>query len=192
MSLVQLRPLRGTLQAPGCRVSLLTVISEMQTFRLIAFSAVLLTALACLETPPFAPDVTEVNFDPSLEVDIANSVRTESGLYYRDITVGDGDAIRAESGDSALVRYTGWLRNGIEFDSNLGAASPLRFATGAGAVIEGFDEGVRGMRVNGTRQLIIPPQLGYGASSLPNIPRYSILVFNITLTGVAYPTPNAR
>lgn len=162
----------------------------MKLNRLFAVAAVVVVGVACLEEPPFAPNIEEVNFDPSLNVDLANSVRTESGLYYRDIVVGDGDVVRPASGDTVLVRYTGWLRNAIEFDNNLGAASPLRFATGAGSVVAGFDEGVEGMRVNGTRQLIIPPSLGYGGTPLPNIPRFSILVFNVTLTGVIYPAPN--
>lgn len=162
----------------------------MKPNRLFAVVAVALLGVACLETPPFAPDIEAVNFDPSLNVDLDASTRLPSGLYYRDIVVGNGDAISAVGGDTALVRYTGWLRNGEEFDNNLGAGTPLRFATGTNSVIAGFDEGVRGMRVNGTRQIIVPPSLGYGGTPLPNIPRFSILVFNITLTGVAYPTPN--
>lgn len=161
----------------------------MRTPRLILIALVTLAAAACLEAPPFSPDVTAVNFAPELGVDFENSTRTASGLYYRDLVVGDGEVMRQVDGDTALVRYTGWLRNGIEFDSNLGSSNPLRFATGVGAVIAGFDEGVRGMAVNGQRQLIIPPNLGYGGAQLDNIPRNSILVFTITLVDVKLPTP---
>lgn len=161
----------------------------MRTPRLILLALLTLAASACLEEPPFAPDVTAVNFAPELGVNFATSTRTSSGLYYRDIVVGDGEVMRQTEGDTALVRYTGWLRNGYEFDSNLGSANPLRFATGAGSVIAGFDEGVRGMAVNGQRQLIIPANLAYGGAKLDNIPRNSILVFTITLVDVKLPTP---
>ena len=74
--------------------------------------------------------------------------------------------------------YAGYLRNGTEFDSG----SLPAFTTGTGAVIAGYDEGVRGMRVGGQRQLIIPPSLGYGSRGSGSIPANSILVFVITLT----------
>lgn len=161
----------------------------MRTSRLIVIALLTLAAAACLEAPPFAPDVTTVNFAPELGVDFENSTRTSSGLYYRDLVVGDGEVMRQVDGDTAVVRYTGWLRNGIEFDSNLGSATPFIFETGAGQAIAGFDEGVRGMKVNGERQLIIPPNLGYGGAKLANIPRHSILVFTVRLVAVRLPTP---
>lgn len=164
----------------------------MRTLRSALVAALALVSLSCLEAPPFAPDITQVNFAPDLGVNLANSVLLPSGLYYRDIIIGNGETVRAASGDTAFVRYTGWLRNGIEFDNNLAAGSPLRFATGADAVIAGFDEGVRGMQVNGTRQLIIPPRLGYGGLARDGIPANSILVFTVTLTDVKLPTANIR
>ncbi|MBX3134501.1 MAG: FKBP-type peptidyl-prolyl cis-trans isomerase [Gemmatimonadaceae bacterium] len=85
------------------------------------------------------------------------------------------------NGDSVGVRYTGKLRNAVQFDSNVDATTPLRFRTGSGSMIAGFDEGVRGMRVNGRRQLIIPPELAYGRAGRTGIPPNSILVFEVTL-----------
>lgn len=161
----------------------------MRTPRLILLALLALAAAACLEVPPLSPDVTAVNYAPELGVNFETSTRTASGLYYRDLVVGNGAVMRQSDGDTALVRYTGWLRNGIEFDSNLGSSNPLRFATGAGTVIAGFDEGVRGMAVNGQRQLIIPSNLGYGGAKLDNIPRNSVLVFTITLIDIKRPTP---
>lgn len=160
----------------------------MHRFRLPLLIAVLFTAAACLEASPFVPNIEDVNFAPELGVNLAASTKTSSGLYYRDISVGDGATVRtAESGDTTAVRYTGYFRSGVQFDSNLGAANPLTFVTGTGQVIAGFDEGVRGMRVNGVRQLIIPPNLGYGAAGTAGIPGNSILVFTITLTRVGIP-----
>jgi FKBP-type peptidyl-prolyl cis-trans isomerase len=162
----------------------------MLVFRKIsALLAVVLLATSCLDGDPFVPQIDKVYFAPSLNVDLEASTRTPSGLYYRDLTVGDGAEVDTASGDSVGVRYTGWLRNAEQFDSNVGATGPLRFKTGAGTVIPGFDQGVRGMRVNGRRQIIVPPNLGYGAPGSGPIPPYSILVFEITLQTIYPPAP---
>jgi len=161
----------------------------MRVFRsLFPLLAVVALATSCLDGDPFIPEIEKVYFDPSLNVDLAASTKTASGLYYRDLLVGDGAEVDTASGDSVGVRYTGWLRNAEQFDSNVSAATPLRFKTGAGSLIGGFDEGVRGMKVNGRRQIIVPPHLGYGASGSGPIPPYSILVFEITLQAI-YPPP---
>lgn len=139
---------------------------------LIAFAA------SCADSTPFVPNIETTSFAPSLNVDLANSTKTASGLYYRDIVVGAGALVPATSGASVTTTYAGYLRNGQQFDAgNLPA-----FTTGTGAVIDGYDEGVRGMRVGGQRQLIIPPALGYGSRGSGPIPGNSILVFLITLT----------
>ncbi len=155
---------------------------------LFALLAVVLVGTSCLGADPFIPEIEKVYFDPSLNVDLAASTKTASGLYYRDLLVGTGAQVDTASGDSVGVRYTGWLRNAEQFDSNISAATPLRFKTGGRGIIAGFDEGVRGMKVNGRRQIIVPPNLGYGASGSGPIPPYSILVFEISLQ-VIYPPP---
>ena len=155
---------------------------------LISLLAVVVVAASCLGGDPFVPKIEEVYFDPSLNVNLAASTKTASGLYYRDLTVGTGAQVDTTPGDSVGVRYTGWLRNAEQFDSNVSAPTPLRFKTGSGGVIAGFDEGVRGMRVNGRRQIIIPPNLGYRAPGSGSIPPQSILVFEITLQ-IIYPPP---
>ena len=124
------------------------------------------------------PNIDTTNFAPSLNVNLAASTKTASGLYYRDITVGAGALVPVASGASVTTTYAGYLRNGTEFDSG----SLPAFTTGTGAVIDGYDEGVRGMRVGGQRQLIIPPSLGYGSRASGSIPANSILIFVITLT----------
>jgi FKBP-type peptidyl-prolyl cis-trans isomerase len=154
-------------------------------FPVLALLAVLVTA--CLEKSPFVPRIEDVTFAPELGVNLAASTKTASGLYYRDITVGGGATVPTTNGDTAFVRYQGWLRNNVSFDNNLSAVQPFAFVTGANRVIDGFDEGVRGMRAGGVRQLIIPPSLGYGASGSGSIPGNSILVFTITLTRVGFP-----
>ena len=85
-----------------------------------------------------------------------------------------------KSGQQVSVTYIGWLPDGKKFD-----AGPYAFRLGTRAVIPGWDEGLVGMRVGGSRQLIIPPGLGYGAmGSPPVIPANAILVFNVDLVGV--------
>src|SRR5688572_8010310 len=102
-------------------------------------------------------------------------VETSSGLRFEDIECGEGTA--AARGDSVTVHYTGTLENGEEFDSSRGG-DPFPFKLGGGDVIEGWEEGVVGMREGGTRKLIIPPDLGYGESGYPPvIPPNSTLIF---------------
>ena len=90
---------------------------------------------------------------------------TDSGLQYEDITVGDGAV--AQAGQNVTVHYTGWLQNpdgtaGKKFDSSKDRNDPFQFPLGGGNVIQGWDQGVQGMKVGGRRELIIPPHLGYG------------------------------
>ena len=108
---------------------------------------------------------------------------TKSGLIYSDIV--DGFGTEAVSGKLAEVHYTGWLyadgKRGSRFDSSVDRG-PFSFSLGAGQVIKGWDEGVQGMKVGGKRELIIPPQLGYGARAIPGaIPANSTLCFEVEL-----------
>src|SRR5580698_1999823 len=84
-----------------------------------------------------------------------------AGLIIKDDVVGTGAV--AQNGDSVSVLYTGTLDNGTVFDaSSLHGNTPFSFTLGAGQVIQGWDLGVVGMKVGGTRELTIPPALGYG------------------------------
>lgn len=122
-------------------------------------------------------------FDASLGVDLATMTRTASGLYYQELAPGDGPV--ADSGRTVLVRYAGWLPNGRQFDATSPGGAPFRFVLGTGAVIAGWDQGVAGMRVNGRRKLVIPPDLGYGAHGAGHvIPPNATLVFNVELVGI--------
>jgi len=87
------------------------------------------------------------------------------------------------------VHYTGWLyqngEQGSKFDSSKDRGQPFVFPLGAGHVIKGWDEGVQGMAVGGTRRLVIPPELGYGARGAGGvIPPNATLLFEVDLLAV--------
>ena len=106
-----------------------------------------------------------------------------SGLIVEEVVVGNGAL--AESGQRVSVHYTGWLTNGTKFDSSKDRGDPFAFPLGAGKAIKGWDEGVAGMKVGGTRKLTIPPALGYGARGAGGvIPPNATLVFEVELLGV--------
>ena len=119
--------------------------------------------------------------------DRTDVITTPSGLQYRDHDVGTGD--EAVSGIRVEVHYTGWLydngERGQKFDSSKDRNEPFRFQLGAGQVIKGWDEGVQGMKIGGRRELIIPPDLGYGSRGAGGvIPPNATLNFEIELLGV--------
>ena len=104
----------------------------------------------------------------------------ENGLIIEDKLIGEG--VVAEKYSIATVHYTGRLEKGKLFDSSKQIGrEPFRFTLGAGQVIEGWDQGIIGMKVGGQRKLIIPPHLGYGDQDMGVIPPNSTLIFNIEL-----------
>ncbi|MCB1960347.1 MAG: FKBP-type peptidyl-prolyl cis-trans isomerase [Rhodocyclaceae bacterium] len=115
---------------------------------------------------------------------MSESTTTASGLVIEEVVVGEGAL--AEAGKRVTVHYTGWLTDGSKFDSSKDRNDPFVFPLGARHVIAGWDEGVQGMKVGGTRKLTIPPQLGYGARGAGGvIPPNATLVFEVELLGVA-------
>ena len=113
---------------------------------------------------------------------------TKSGLKYIDSKVGTGDT--AMKGNTVQVHYTGWLytdgKRGAKFDSSVDRNMPFEFKLGARMVIPGWDEGVEGMKVGGKRELIIPPDLGYGARGAAGvIPPNATLDFEVELLKVS-------
>lgn len=112
-------------------------------------------------------------------------VTLPDGLQYIDMQVGCGPA--AKAGSNVSVQYTGWLQStGKKFDSSWDRkAQGFSVVLGQGKVIKGFDEGLVGMKQGGTRRLIIPAALAYGATgSPPVIPPNSVLIFDVTVEGV--------
>ena len=110
-------------------------------------------------------------------------ITTASGLVYEDTVVGEG--AEAKAGQQVRVHYTGWLTNGSKFDSSKDRNDPFEFSLGMRQVIGGWDEGVQGMKIGGTRKLTIPPQLGYGARGAGGvIPPNATLVFEVELLAI--------
>lgn len=144
---------------------------------LLALVAVFATS--CLDTEPFVPKIEETNFDPSLGVDLAASTRTASGLWYRDIIVGSGDPVPATGTQAVSTNYVLHLRTGAQVE-----AGSFNLTVGTGGAIAGYDEGIRGMRQGGQRQLIVPPALGYGEAGSGGVPPNAILIFTVTLVSI--------
>lgn len=153
-------------------------------------SAVLLAA--CQEAPPPRPAVSgdplQLPFAPALKVTLDSTELRPSGLYVHDVVVGTGAV--ADSMSTVEVHYTGWLADGTKFDGSREQPNGYRFTVGIGQVIGAWDEGIRGMRVGGKRQLIVPPKLGYGDLGMPpDIPRMATLVFEVELMTIGPAKP---
>jgi FKBP-type peptidyl-prolyl cis-trans isomerase len=104
-------------------------------------------------------------------------------LKYIDLRVGQGP--QPKPGQTVRVHYTGWLTNGMKFDSSVDRNEPFEFPIGEGRVIRGWDEGVATMRVGGKRKLTVPSDLGYGIKgSPPEIPPNATLIFDVELLAV--------
>jgi FKBP-type peptidyl-prolyl cis-trans isomerase FkpA len=153
----------------------------------IAFGILLaLAAVGCATGPAPASasaapaplgDEERASFAPSLGVHLDAMTRRPSGLYVQDLVSGTGAvAIR---GRAVVVRYTGWLPSGKQFDSG-----EITVTLGSNKTIRAWEDGLLGMRVGGKRRLVVPPSMGYGASGAGDIPPNSVLVFEMEMTGV--------
>lgn len=167
----------------------------MRTLMTGAVVVSLLGLAACggddAEPPAHAglPDSLQVadRYHQRLHVDLDSMTMRYNGLYVQDVEVGEG--ARADSGDVVTVHYTGRLPNGNEFDSSRERDQPFQVALGYGRVIQGWDQGIVGMREGGRRRLVIPPGLAYGRSGQGPIPSNATLVFDVELLEVENRVP---
>ena len=120
-----------------------------------------------------------ITFAPSLQVETGAMERTNDGVYFRDLVVGQGPSVRR--GTRVSVHYAGFLPDGTQVDVVAPPSAPVEFELGAGGVIRGWQSGVLGMRTGGQRQLVVPSALAYGGRQVGRIPPNSTLVFVIKL-----------
>lgn len=163
-----------------------------QVARAFVLPLLLLGAPACSDSPtePAPFDWDDVSFAPELGVDLDAMSLTFSGVYYEDLTVGEGELV--EIGAEVTVHYTGWLPDGTEFDSTVGG-DPFTFVIGQTGTIVGFQEGMLEMREGGVRLMAIPPDLAYGSDGVTDqegntvIPPNSAIVFEVEMVSVSPP-----
>ncbi len=165
----------------------------MQHFALSPLKSLSLRKLALLAALIFTHAALADGNAATAEANGANTIvphriKLQTGLQYEDIKIGSGAVAR--KGLSVTVHYTGWLKTrdgstGPKFDSSRDRDEPFTFRLGAGQVIQGWDQGVDGMRVGGIRKLIVPSYLGYGPKGAPpQIPPNATLIFEVELLGV--------
>lgn len=148
--------------------------------RFLCLFSLLLIAAGCsaaADTGSIAPE--SITFAPQLQVDISAMQRTSTGVYYRDLAVGEGPQIRR--GHTVQVHFAGFLPDGTQIDAVAPPSAPVQFEMGAGRVIRGWESGMLGMRAGGQRQLVIPAAQAYGGRRVGLVPPNSNLVFVIKL-----------
>lgn len=130
------------------------------------------------------PDPAALSDTSSKPVIAASDDPAPTELEIEDIVEGDGPA--AKDGDDLSMQYVGAIYDtGDEFDNSWDRGEPFDFKLGSGNVIQGWDQGIKGMKAGGRRKLVIPPDLGYGeAGSPPAIPPNSTLVFVVDLVSI--------
>lgn len=113
-----------------------------------------------------------------------STITTASGLTIEDTVIGEGAS--AAAGRDVTVHYSGWLADGTQFDSSKEKQDPFQFTLGKKEVIAGWEEGLSGMKVGGTRKLTIPPRLAYGEDGAGDtIPPNATLTFEVELLAVS-------
>lgn len=152
----------------------------MKTKLSLTAIACLALAFACSKTQPTATAATTTTKEQNVP---AAQPAMKSELQMEDLQTGTG--AEAVAGKTVAVHYTGTLTDGKKFDSSLDRGQPFEFPLGAGRVIQGWDQGVAGMKVGGKRRLTIPAPLAYGDRGVPGvIPPNATLVFEVELLAV--------
>jgi FKBP-type peptidyl-prolyl cis-trans isomerase len=128
---------------------------------------------------PAAPPATPATSNPATT---PTTPPPAEKVEIEDIKEGTGEP--AKTGDLVAVHYTGTLKDGSKFDSSRDKGEPFIFTLGQGKVIQGWEQGIAGMKPGGRRKLTIPPSLGYGSTARPKIPANSTLLFDVELIKV--------
>lgn len=153
--------------------------------RLTKTFLILLTSFLIVSCDSNDPE-PEVELPDPRQVSEADFTELENGLKVFDFETGTG--LAPATGQIVTVHYTGWLENGQFFDSSVTRQTPFQFLFDVGQVIPGWDQGLAGMMVGGDRQLVIPPELAYGARGSGNaIPPNATLIFEVQLLDISDP-----
>lgn len=156
--------------------------------KLAIFSTLLAATLLFAACSAPTSDVELSNLQPQRQTQketimaLENLPTAITELKTEDIVVGTGDV--ASEGAEVTVHYTGYLLDGTMFQSSKDSGRPFTFILGLGEVIPGWEVGVQGMKVGGTRRLYLPPEMAYGPRAVGNIPANSALIFDVELLGV--------
>lgn len=136
-----------------------------------------------LQSMVYSQSEVSINKEISMDTNNTSFSSSVSGFEVEDLVVGTG--VEATPGKVIVVNYRGALTDGQVFDSSYERGQPFSFTLGAGQVISGWDKGFAGMKVGGKRRLIIPSDMGYGPSGVPNvIPPNATLIFEVELLDV--------
>jgi FKBP-type peptidyl-prolyl cis-trans isomerase len=160
---------------------------EKNTKITIIISIVVILAIAALLYFAFREKTeapTENNKADTSQASVLNTINKNNESKMKIEILKEGTGEESKAGDKLAVNYTGTLENGVKFDSSLNPGrTPFVFTVGAGDVIQGWDQGMIGMKVGEQRKLTIPPELGYGAYGAGNglIPPNSTLIFVVDL-----------
>lgn len=144
----------------------------MKTFATLVLSAILLASCTQTTDPTYTQPIDQTMENTNIE------------LGMEDTIIGTGE--EAQIGDTVDVHYTGTLEDGTKFDSSKDRGQTFSFTIGAGQVIEGWEKGVPGMKVGGTRVLTIPSDMAYGDYGIPGaIPGGATLIFEVELISIS-------
>ena len=170
----------------GINGSITTPFEEVaiSSFRLkhltVVLGLIVAAGAACIDEPS-APNCSSTTLTQAAK--LGDTVVLNTGLRFIEAKGGPGEVI--DWCDPVVVHYTAFLANGTRIESTHDVAVPLPFTPGLGDLIDGFEQGVIGMRAGGMRRVIIPPQLGYGSAEQRNqagvvvIPANSTLIYDI-------------
>ena len=135
-----------------------------------------------LQLKPLSP-IAAWRLSPTIGVPEDSLRRAANGVWIHDLQVGTGP--EATAGATLSVHFVAFLANGTIFSAT--DRKPFEFTLGSGTVIDGWEDGIPGMRVGGRRQLVIPPDRGYGTTGDGPVPPDAVLVFDVTLVDVVAP-----
>lgn len=134
--------------------------------------------------------IEDIEFAASLDIDLSTFLRRDTGVYWKDVTVGGGQEV--EFGTTPSISIVGWLKDGTQF-----LDGSETFLMGNSAVIGGLEDGILLQKVGGTRRLIVPPNRAYGGQGFTVdgervVPPGAVVVFEVTVDSVATAQPSSQ